>query len=702
MVNFTQCYATFVQGMNSTYAPYVYHGHVYGAISKTNTPPLITYAGCKALCGTSPQYYDWATSSGTITTWVLPLLGLILQAPFASNESLNTFFAFARWIGSPISSIAYVLWNIHVTRKCALMVDMASKYHDNPPEDSEFADVRDAMYILAVMNQYTFRANLPRVEAERLLRYALFSKDLSPMQAEAQDISGLRKKLARDIRRTRRKGAIPVFISLGWFYFSLAISIQSAFGQLGNNTVAHDLAIGLLTCWLPVFVLSSIVDRNPVANDDTRQRLNDLVSFTRDALLLSNSKDHTWVEPEEFGKDFFIDFAGQGRKRWHYGVAHPILAGIEDRFAVRQTRRNWLMKNPKEARKILVQEDGDGYGLLWFDFREVWQILAAFCIVFGSVMGAFTVSFFTPTVGLGCRSGSYTIFMVTAAISFFGEMIVWAKVSNKIAVDDALATDRKQRGSITTAALRLTRSLTSTANQHLIPSSLHQQILTPISVWWASHTSQYLVQHLFLIPLDIGNTAWLTWTIIAQTFGLFQRCICISSIWSPVIGGYVNFETMQYYRNHGVIIYWAIGTALSCTVLIVASVYLVIQWATQSHLSSEDYQKAARGLRRTQTFKRYTVWLCIARNSVIELVKRCFLCVVDRLAGGRIKRDHTRRSLVWCWKADDDIIIYGEEPGASASLESFERTETLNSQGEGESVEMTELERWRFERQRSV
>lgn len=56
-------------------------------------------------------------------------------------------------MGSPISVLAYVLWNIKVSGKAALMVDMSVRYDEYPGEGTEFSGMRDSMYILCVMNQ---------------------------------------------------------------------------------------------------------------------------------------------------------------------------------------------------------------------------------------------------------------------------------------------------------------------------------------------------------------------------------------------------------------------------------------------------------------------------------------------------------------------------------------------------------------------
>ena len=125
MPNFRQCGDTFMNEGNGSFSEYIYTGAVYGIFEPTaSRPKLITLEGCEVLCGTGPEYYPWADVSATISTWVLPIIGLMLQAPFESNSLLRTLFAIARWIGSPIASLSYILWNIKVTSRCALMVDM--------------------------------------------------------------------------------------------------------------------------------------------------------------------------------------------------------------------------------------------------------------------------------------------------------------------------------------------------------------------------------------------------------------------------------------------------------------------------------------------------------------------------------------------------------------------------------------------------
>ncbi|KAI9881549.1 MAG: hypothetical protein M1830_000113 [Pleopsidium flavum] len=651
--NFAACGILFENNLEDLYANYSYSGPVSGVLRTGDRPALITLAGCELLCGVGNEYYPWKEASNTITTWILPVIGMLLQAPFESNKFRKTMFALCRWVGSPIVSLSYILWNIKVTGKCALLVDMATRYEEVPDEESEFSQMRDSFYILSVMNQYAIKARMPGVEAEKLLRIALFSDSLKlvPSEDETRSLVKRRRKLAKSLREGRKRGIVPVFISLMWFLFSLGLSIQTAFGQLGENATAHDLALGLLLGWLPVLLLSGIVDRNPVATDDIRLKLNRLLDAIRLALLNPDLRitymrdtgrtpqDFAWTmhlsNEDYFREDFFTAFAGQGRVRWHYGVAHPILAGIENSF-VAEYGRDWL-RDAEEARNKLVLGPKTISGLRWFDPREIWQMISAIAVVTGTAGGAFILSYWTPTVGLGCRSGGYMIFVVNGLVLLTVELLVWWLVPESSMSSDWLRhyapEDTLTRiGSNIEHRLHLAESNKWTLTARKV---VHRMIS-----FWLQLTPRDRIEVLLLRPVEVINSVWLCYIISAQTFGSYRNCRCMASVWGGH-GGYIDFESAFWYRSHGVLHFWSSGTSLSCAVMAISFAYIVFEWCTQSHLSTEDYGKASRGLRRTRTFKKCTAWLRDAPKAIIEVIK----VLRFKMLGGKVK--YGRRSVVW-------------------------------------------------------
>lgn len=101
----------------------------------------------------------------------------------------------------------------------------------------------------------------------------------------------------------------------------------------------------------------------------------------------------------------------------------------------------------------------------------------------------------------------------------------------------------------------------------------------------------------------------------------------------------MDFETYAYYRANGVKYYWGVTTGISCFCLTVGLIYIVIQYCTQSHLSTEDYDSAAKGLRSTRRFKKYTVWLRLPG----EFLAKC----MHKTTLGMFKS--TSKSLTWDW-----------------------------------------------------
>lgn len=85
--NFTQCAIDFLTN-DTNIGLYSYNGPTRGIAANFSTQ--ITYHGCVALCGSGSEYYNWYSVSNTMLTWVLPILGIILQAPFEPHAIWST------------------------------------------------------------------------------------------------------------------------------------------------------------------------------------------------------------------------------------------------------------------------------------------------------------------------------------------------------------------------------------------------------------------------------------------------------------------------------------------------------------------------------------------------------------------------------------------------------------------------------------
>jgi len=378
--------------------------------------------------------------------------------------------------------------------------------------------------------------------------------------------------------------------------------IYAAFGNLGQNATAHDLAIGCLLGWLPVLILCSIVDRNPISSKEIRKQLNKLVDTVCVSLQdekiktqyiklfdnyprmnaqdriqsISEFVDTLQDRPDSERQEFFIQFAGQGRVRWHYGAAHPILSDIEKSYV---NSRNWL-KDEAEARAHLVL-GGVEEGLVWFDFSELWQITAAIAVVSGTCLGAFVLSFYTPTVGLGCRSGGYLVFGTISFGLLVCEFLVWRLSSplhpERLRRFRSLSTvgfaERGMRG-----MLRPLWSIGITSiwkDKHISNSRFVKQIEGKIERFNGS-ALQFWWETCFFRPAELINTIWLLYIVLAQTFGAYRNCECRTSIWGGG-GGYMDFNNYDSTNSSYIFVYWTTGTTLSTSIMSIGLIYVVIE-----------------------------------------------------------------------------------------------------------------------------
>lgn len=611
-----------LQNNNRTALGFLYDKVPRGLIKGRSTPISMTVEGCRFYRGSNYAPIETELSLNALTTWVLPLAGgLILQAPFESNKIFSTLMVLCRWLGSPITSLMCILWNMKITGQCALLVDMAVArdttpgYTGRPPRDrrnrirrglwlkfmgggsvgvprreqddaveakvserevdepetwdermnrlpseekrneaNAFAELRDSLYILSVLNQFGFRHDQSRTKA--LLQYALLSR------TDPNNVTH-RRELAATLRRERRHGVVQVLVSLMWFLVALIISIFQAFGKLGDNSTAHNLAIGLLMSWLPMQISCSLVDRNSSNTEHTKTQLQ---TFLNDA--------NRRRPPGEQSDDARLtEYCGQARVKWHYGIAHSILIELEHHLECRERGLLRFYIDGSMARTGAIErhhtggegEVGAGAGAenspqdsaLWrFDVREGWQMILACFIFCCSATGAFLISYRTPTVGLGCRSGGYMNFAILSLSNFVFELIGW-------------------------------------------------RLLNPYD---AKHNKKLLhFIHLFVTITEVVNTGWLVYIIVASTLGLYNSCDCKASIWGPggQKDGYIVFvkDYLSFRQEFDITRFWITGTIIGCLPLVLV-LYAVYQWCTQSFLWTQDYDKAMRGLQRVRRVKR--------------------------------------------------------------------------------------------------
>ncbi|EPS37085.1 hypothetical protein H072_9293 [Dactylellina haptotyla CBS 200.50] len=572
--------------------------------NQVSYPLAVDYHFVTSKCGDSSGLYHWTLVSDTLTTWILPLFGLIVSLPWESNKRGHTILMIFRWIGSPFATLTYIFWNLRVMGRAATMIDLGvarrplkmSKYKKKPkpkgidddedpvemealeagihitrtdslahdeqsietneeleedpdPNDETFASVRDSFSILCVMNQYKLSSSLPISEStlRKNILTALFLTDLSSRKF---GVDATRTAVAAELRRLRKRGVVPILASLGWYFFALAISMYKAFGDVGDNATAHNLALGLLMGWLPVLVAAAVVDRNSVDGEHVANLLNNLMRR---------------VHPYNVT---FTKFVGQGRRRWHYGVAHPILSMLE--------RHPEKLKRPVDWHAIAMQcieqnwesKELEGYSINYFSKWEFVHMLAAWFTVGLSVLGAWYISYNTPTVGLGCRSFSYVMFLVFCSFTGLVEVALYPIVYRPVR--------RRRTGDI----------LLKDGWKGYLQSKKFRGRMSGV-----------------LYTFDVLTTMILFTAVFMQTTGSFQFYWCKASLVGGH-GGYIIFDTVGYIKQFfDVRMYWIVGAVVSSIVPFFGTAWTLREWLTQSFMWSSDLTMARRGLRRVRVWK---------------------------------------------------------------------------------------------------
>ncbi|KAH7087072.1 hypothetical protein FB567DRAFT_560809 [Paraphoma chrysanthemicola] len=571
-----------------------------------NGSSQISREGCLQVCGTGTDYLSWNRISNTITTTgLLPLLSTLLQAPFESNAAGRTFLAITRWVGSPIALLSHMLLNIRASAKAALMVGMAVPYDETPGRKSEFGSMRDSLYLLLAMNQYTLRptAAIGKQEAETLLRIVLFTDDLR-LSDTNKTLPQIRRILAREVREVRRRGAVQVLLSTLIFSFAFALSAQATYSMQDDQTTSANLALSFLLAWLPVLILSSIIDRNPIGVDAFRLKLNtlirsDFIATFRDVPNYERLKDRLMLVSElSISHDtsrFLEDFAGQGRIRWHHGIAHPIFSDIEFCY-IAKLGQNWLA-DETAARANLALGFVNDLGLAWVDVHFTFKALSAIAIVGGCCGGGFILSYFTPTVGIGCRGGGYLIFLSVSIGLLIVELLVWFPNASITPRPMWKGTTDPPDGRLS-ARLKWLLILLAVKITSLYPRKDKRTTAEKLQNYLSTLSQKRQWEVFFFRPLETFNTIWLVYIILAQTLGLYETCNCMASTWGRG-GGYIDFNITEN-RN----LRWRSFYSMAARLHRVF--YITVEWCQQSFMSTENYEDAMKGLRRTRQYKRWT------------------------------------------------------------------------------------------------
>jgi hypothetical protein len=329
-----------------------------------------------------------------------------------------------------------------------------------------------------------------------------------------------------------------------------ATATYTAFENIGENSAGYNLGMGFAVSWITPLVIGAVIDRNAIATRDLRSNLNQTFASVREKLRSLDGEYSQLIDVDGLPKsadlridtelldgfpgDIFAEFAGQGRLRWHRGVAHPILAGIEKSYAV-EHGRGWFEHGEPARAAMLIPFADEGFNVM--DRHLLLRIVAAFAIMYGNLGAGFLISYYTPPVGVSCRAFGYLVFSISTLLAAILETI-----------------------------LEITSSPNSAARRY---------------------------GNYSLITLEALNVCWLLATVIAQTFGFYQTCFCLSAGFDRR-GGYIQFDDVENNTSDTIFAVWSISVGVAGSILLGSLAYFVIEWLEQGHLNTFDYGNAQK------------------------------------------------------------------------------------------------------------
>ncbi len=281
------------------------------------------------------------------------------------------------------------------------------------------------------------------------------------------------------------------------------------------------------------------------------------------------------------------EYCGQGRRRWHCGVAQPFLTYLESQVGSGADNsfcgcHLWQSERPQSSpaygaraascgARILLRHVSDK--IRAFLSNQVYQGTIAFAVVFSSLFGGIYVAN-GPT---SCIGFNHLIYGFLVFCCFCLEM----------GCGRLYARDVKRRH--------------QSSNRNDARASINDD---GNGVLWHARTRKFMLLHcprIMLTVLELVSCTHLLLILLGQPTGLYNSCYC-SSV-NNGFGAYVLLETYHFFPRHGYPVgypaEYVAKAGLGCLPLLLV-LYAMYAWCTQSFMSSYDYAEAMRGLARVR------------------------------------------------------------------------------------------------------
>ncbi|KAF8066807.1 hypothetical protein FPV67DRAFT_1209505 [Lyophyllum atratum] len=539
-VQFDQCLQEIRDGQWGNVGGTDNHGRPVSDISKATA---ITYQLCTEACGGASESFQWSVFSQQFSSWLLPWLALVSQLPFGSNDKFDNLVSMLLTVGSPTLA-AYSL---------ALTV-LNGRWIARRFSSYAYPNTRLAVQILSSLQQSPLN-----ITTDNGLLASLI---VLPENDEWW------KELIVWLDYTHT-WSTPAVTSIAWVIIAYVFTVVDSFtGDITTSVNANGQGVGSLWIWLVPIVIGWLqispkcdatrvyqaVKRannmayvatpygGPVlANSLSREHAISLVQGDDDPLrhdenctvpIYNYARFLPWVQAVEEVSDVFR--AASGRAHLHRSVDPEVDWEKEERSTTDLSPRNRAGNRTQiEAYCLPLGEPCLNRRTAWGPSvfsRVVIASTIALVLQWGTTGAAMVVVWFTPTTGLGCRSGAYILY-----------------------------------GSVSTAIWAL-----------LVLSSLlsHYALTTPHA---DTKVSAFITRWLSIILRRLGkvlatfNAIWIVVSCMFQFSNFSDRCYCNSSVLGRGIISYnvIDFMPSDISGMRGAWIGGVVLAAGSATIFVI-------------------------------------------------------------------------------------------------------------------------------------
>lgn len=465
-INITDCFVKFRNNANLTLdASGLVNGNG-GNVPSSGIMNAVgfTYETCLSQCGSGTQNPTWANISQQFGAWLLPYLALISQLPFGARHRVDNLMSAILIVGSPVLAGYSMILTI-------LNANWISRQFDN----LSFPNTKSAVRILISLQQSPLR-----ISNEHSLLSSLVvlpdNDDWWPYTADFLDYT--------------HTWSIASVTTIGWVIAAYLLTVASSLSDVPSNINSNGQGTGSVWLWLIPIVIGWL-------------QLSPKCDYARVRKAMDNADAMAFVATDD--SDGVIKASDLSEKRAVsidtnienpsspdemltppvYNYARAILwsrsaEDVFDAFRIASnnakihkpvtTGATWKNVNRRDFidpsnRKGNASEVNAYCRLPRYPGRSPWATgmfsrmfvasLLPLALQWATTGAAVLVVYFTPTVGLGCRSLGYLIYGALATI-------IWAMlVMSSILSHYASSYSDRPRSPFSSVAVRLVKAVSN-------------------------------------------------------------------------------------------------------------------------------------------------------------------------------------------------------------------------------------------------